>query len=157
LVILGAFNTAASGQPIDLVCRETEYNEYNKVKGPSEAAVVDLERRRISTPVGDFQISSVSDTMVVFEGDDPQNKKLKVQGFVHRLTGEIDIFWSLPEQSPHKGCFIVASYANGSFEIACGPAASHEETVTNGSIGTKKRAIWPFSRVSAVAIWPASR
>jgi hypothetical protein len=56
LVIFGAFNTAASGQPIDLVCRETE---YNKVKGPSEAAVVDLERRRISTPVGDFQISSV--------------------------------------------------------------------------------------------------
>jgi hypothetical protein len=42
---------------------------------------------QLSTPVGDFQISSVSDTMVVFEGDDPQNKKLKVQGFVHRLTG----------------------------------------------------------------------
>jgi hypothetical protein len=105
-VILAAFNSAASGQPVDLVCSGA-FNQYepNEVKGTAGpgATRVDLA----PTPVGEFQISKVEETAIYFK-DDP-GKQLIVFGYLDRLTGQMTVLWRRPEEEakmqaglPHK-------------------------------------------------------
>ena len=98
-LILAAFNSASSGQTVDLLCWERVRGEK---KGEPLPARVDLDGKRISTPVGEFKISSISDNMVVFDGDDSENK---VEGFFHRFEGWMDIFWMRPNQLAYRGAF----------------------------------------------------
>jgi len=96
--ILAAFNSASSGQTIDLVCNgamnEYEPDHIEGTAGPGVARV-DLGRKHISTPVGEFRISKVQETTIYF--DDPENQ-LKVFGYLDRATGQMTVFWRRPEE-----------------------------------------------------------
>jgi hypothetical protein len=56
------------------------------------ATIVDLEKRSISTPVGDFRITNISEGSISF--DDPARF---VFGTLDRMSGEMKVFWRNPE------------------------------------------------------------
>ena len=95
---IAVFNGAALGQTITLVCSgkmyESEPDKIESTVGPG-AATLNLELKRVSTPVGDFRITKVEDTKISF--DDPE-KQLKVFGYLDRLSGQMTVFWRRPEE-----------------------------------------------------------
>ena len=95
-VILAAFSSAVFGQAIDLVCSGTmNAKEIRGTAGPG-ATRVDLERRHISTPVGNFEIIKIEETKIFFS--DPQEKQLIVSGHLDRLSGQMTVTWFRPEE-----------------------------------------------------------
>jgi hypothetical protein len=117
-IILAAFNNAAFGQKIDLVCNGAVHQfEPDRVEGTAGpgATTVDLGRNRISTPVGEFRISKVEDTTVYF--DDP-GKQLIVFGYLDRLTGKMTVFWRRPEEEAKMQAGLPAKAAM-SAELRC--------------------------------------
>jgi hypothetical protein len=66
-------------EAIDLSCQGVMHTyEMKQKEGTVDpgAAVVDLERKRIATPVGSFRITTISDDSISF--DDPNSKQLVV-------------------------------------------------------------------------------
>jgi hypothetical protein len=99
-VILAAFNSVASGQTINLVC-SGKYRSYEKGTDFVDANVapgatqVDLERKLISTPAGQFRISKVEETRI-YINEERQN--LVVWGSLDRLSGELSVFMLRPTE-----------------------------------------------------------
>jgi hypothetical protein len=59
------------------------------------AAVVDLEKKRIATPVGNFRITRILDESITF--DDPTSNLL-VFGTLDRVSGAMNVFWRTAAQ-----------------------------------------------------------
>jgi hypothetical protein len=101
LIVMGviAISTAASGQTVDLMCGGKFYQyEPSKIESSvaPRATRIDLHRKRISTPVGEFRISNAEDTAIFFKEVLPG--PLLVFGRLDRLSGEMTIFWRRPEE-----------------------------------------------------------
>jgi hypothetical protein len=87
----------APAAAIDLICSgamHTYGSNHNAAAVPPGAAIVDLENRSISTPVGNFHITTVSDDSISF--DDPAKKQLVLHGTLDRWTGLMRVFWRNP-------------------------------------------------------------
>lgn len=56
---------------------------------------MDLEKKRIATPVGNFRITRISDESIAF--DDPTSK-LVVFGTLDRVSGAMNVFWRTAAQ-----------------------------------------------------------
>ena len=87
----------APAAAIDLICSgamHTYGSNHNAAAVPPGAAIVDLENRSISTPVGNFHITTVSDDSISF--DDPTKKQLVLHGTLDRWTGLMRVFWRNP-------------------------------------------------------------
>jgi hypothetical protein len=97
LVSLALAITIAPAEAIDLSCKGVmhtyEMEQKQGTVGPG-AAVVDLERKRIATPVGNFRITTISDESIAF--DDPTSKELVVFGTLDRISGAMNVFWRHP-------------------------------------------------------------
>jgi hypothetical protein len=96
-LLLSASNGLAVGQTVKLLCNGMVHQyEPNRVDGTaSGAATVDIDGKRIVTPVGQFRITKVEETAIYF--DDPR-KQLKVFGYLDRLTGKMTVLWRRPEE-----------------------------------------------------------
>ena len=87
----------APAAAIDLICSgamHTYGSNHNAATVPPGAAIVDLENRSISTPVGNFHITTVSDDSISF--DDPTKKQLVLHGTLDRWSGLMRVFWRNP-------------------------------------------------------------
>jgi hypothetical protein len=107
-ILFAAFNSMACGQAIDLVCSGTWHDfrptpTINSTVGPA-ATKVDLENRRITTPIGNFSMFKIEDTKIWFQ-DDP-GKQLFVQGSLDRLSGQMTISWWNPEEMWKRAAMI---------------------------------------------------
>jgi hypothetical protein len=93
LIFLSLAITIAPAEAIDLSCKGVmhTYNNPAHREGTVEpgAAVVDLEQKRIATPVGSFRITTISDDSISF--DDPRSKQLVVFG----TLGSVEIHLEL--------------------------------------------------------------
>ena len=90
----------APARAIDLTCRgEMHYYEskHIEVTIPPGAAIVDLEKRSITTPLGDFRITVVSEGSISFS--DPAEKWLIVSGTLDRMSGLMRVFWQNPKDN----------------------------------------------------------
>jgi hypothetical protein len=114
LVSLALAITIAPAEAIDLTCKGVMHTyELKQTEGTVEprAAVVDLEHKRIATPVGSFRITTISDDSISF--DDPNSKQLVVFGTLDRISGLMRVFWRHPEDNSK-----VATYS----ELKCSSA-----------------------------------
>jgi hypothetical protein len=97
-ILVAAFNTSALGQTIDLTCNGSihhyEPEALKATVGPA-ATRVDLERKRIVTPFGEFRIRKVEETTIYF--DNP-GMELVVDGRIDRVTGKMTVIWRSPEE-----------------------------------------------------------
>jgi hypothetical protein len=92
--------TIAPAEAIDLSCKGVMHTyEMKQKEGTVDpgAAVVDLEQKRIATPVGSFRITNISDDSISF--DDPKSKQLVVFGTLDRISGLMRVFWRHPEDT----------------------------------------------------------
>jgi hypothetical protein len=83
----------APAEAIDLTCRgemHTYRPQHIEMTVPPGATIVGLEKRRITTPVGHFQITNVSDDSISF--DAPAEKQLVVEGSLDRNSGLMRVF-----------------------------------------------------------------
>jgi hypothetical protein len=82
---------------VDLTCSGVMHNygsNHDAAAVPPGAAIVDLENRTISAPVGNFRITTVSDDSISF--DDPAKKQLVLFGTLDRCSGLMRVFWRNP-------------------------------------------------------------
>lgn len=89
--------TVVPAAAIDLSCKGTMHTyEMEKKQGIVEpgAAVVDLEHKTISTPVGGFRITKIAEDSISF--DDPASKGMVVFGTLDRISGAMNVFWNRP-------------------------------------------------------------
>lgn len=115
---LSAHSSVAPAQTIGLVCRGT-FREYQpkqfESNVPPGATRVDLDRKRISTPMGDFVISKVEETKIWI---DDENRGLVVFGSLDRLSGHMTIFWQHPSERAKSKAGLTATVlavATGAF------------------------------------------
>jgi hypothetical protein len=90
-ILFAALNSPACSQAIDLVCSGTMRQfDPSPTNGAVErgATRVDLEHKRISTPVGNFWISKIEETKIWFE---ELGKQLVGEGSLDRLSGQMTI------------------------------------------------------------------
>jgi hypothetical protein len=88
----------ARAEAINLTCGGVMHTYNAKhIEGTvsPQATVIDLEQRRMTTPVGDFSITDVSEGSISF-GDGGQRKDLAVFGTLDRVTGLMRVFWRRP-------------------------------------------------------------
>jgi hypothetical protein len=100
LICLALATTITPVEAIDLSCQGAMHTyEMKQKEGTVDpgAAVVDLERKRIATPVGSFRITTISDDSISF--DDPNSKQLVVFGTLDRISGLMRVFWRHPEDN----------------------------------------------------------
>jgi hypothetical protein len=98
IISLALAITIAPAEAIDLSCRGIMHTyAMEKQQGTVDpgAAVVDLEKKRIATPVGNFRITNISEESVTF--DDPSSKFLGF-GTLDRVTGAMNVFWRTAAQ-----------------------------------------------------------
>jgi hypothetical protein len=92
--------TVTPAEAIDLSCTgvmHTYKPKHVEATVDAGAAVVDLEQKRIATPVGSFRITNISDDSISF--DDPRSKNLAVLGTLDRISGLMRVFWRQPEDN----------------------------------------------------------
>jgi hypothetical protein len=97
LASLALVVSIAPAEAIDLTCSGVMHTYRSKhIEGtvPSGAAIVDLEKRRITSPVGNFHITNVSEDSILF--DDPTETQLVVFGTLDRISGLMRVFWRNP-------------------------------------------------------------
>ena len=85
-------------EAIDLTCSGVMHSYSPKnIEGAvaSQGAVIDLEGRYITTPVGEFNITTISDDSISFGGS-PNYKDLDTFGTLDRVTGIMRIYWRKP-------------------------------------------------------------
>ena len=91
----------APARAIDLTCSGVMHSYVSgHIEGEvaPAAAVVDLEGKRITTPVGDFHITKVAEDSISF--DDPTNsQRLLVFGTLDRMSGLMRVFWNKPHDN----------------------------------------------------------
>ena len=146
----GIVITIAPAAATDLSCEGVMHTyEMKQKEGTVDpgAAVVDLEHKRIATPVGSFRITTISDDSISF--DDPNSKQLVVFGTLDRISGLMRVFWRHPEDNSKA-----AMYA----ELKCSSAIS---VSFNGLRRVERRLPQPRDRdhnpqLSASAASPAS-
>jgi len=107
LVSLALAVTIAPAEAIDLSCQGVmntyEMERKQGTVGPG-AAVVDLEHKRIATPVGSFRITTISEDSISF--DDPTSKELVDFGTLDRISGAMNVFWRHPgEDNSHAAMY----------------------------------------------------
>jgi hypothetical protein len=87
----------APAEAIDLTCSGVMHT-YGPphIEGTVQpgATIVDSEKRTITSPVGDFHITNVSDGSISF--DKPAEKQLVVFGTLDRMSGLMRVFWQNP-------------------------------------------------------------
>ncbi|KJC40069.1 hypothetical protein UP09_23770 [Bradyrhizobium sp. LTSP885] len=101
--------SATSANATDLTCAGT-MNTYQpkRVEATIEpgATVVDLAARHIVTPIGDFDITSVSQGSISFGGDNtPSYRGLTVFGTLDRVSGHMTVFWRKPGDAAHAAMY----------------------------------------------------
>ena len=121
-LFVGAPISCANAQTTNLVCGG-EFHEYEPRHVESTvaptAATVDIANSRITTPLGMFRITSVSEAGVGFE--DAGNNRFKVTGYVDRVSGQMTISWRRPEEEAKVQAGMPAH--NSMFaELACSAA-----------------------------------
>jgi hypothetical protein len=83
----------ASAQTINLVCGG-KFHQYDPegrtATVPPAATTVDLAKKLILTPVGQYRISKVEETKIYVA---EERQDFSVWGTLDRLTGKMDIFW----------------------------------------------------------------
>jgi hypothetical protein len=97
LISIALATTIAPAQAIDLSCTGVMHTyEMKQKEGAVDpgAAVVDLEHKRIATPVGSFRITTIADDSISF--DDPDSKQFVVFGTLDRISGLMRVFWRHP-------------------------------------------------------------
>ena len=97
LVSLALAVPITPAEAVDLSCKGVMHTyEMKQKEGTIDpgAAVVDLEHKRIATPVGSFRITTISDDSISF--DDPSSKELVVFGTLDRISGLMRVFWRHP-------------------------------------------------------------
>lgn len=85
-------------EAIDLSCKGVMHTFAMETKQGTVdpgAAVVDLDRKTIATPVGNFRITRILDESITF--DDPTSKLL-VFGTLDRVSGAMNVFWRTAAQ-----------------------------------------------------------
>jgi hypothetical protein len=90
----------ASAEAIVLSCSGVMHTySTGHIEGavPTGATIVDLEKRRITTPVGAFHITNVLDDSISF--DDPAETQLVVFGTLDRISGLMRVFWRNPKDN----------------------------------------------------------
>jgi hypothetical protein len=94
-----AFSVVHAAQRINLVCsgtmREWSPNLTEGDVAPT-TAVLDLDAGTFSTPIGNFRVTKVDETKVLF--DNPSSR-LKIFGSLDRLTGVMDVIGAEPEEA----------------------------------------------------------
>jgi hypothetical protein len=93
-------------EAIDLRCSgvmHTYKGKHIEATVLPQATTVDLEQRRIATPVGEFHITEVSEGSISF--DDPKSKQLAVFGTLDRVSGLMRIFWRDPGDNTHMAMY----------------------------------------------------
>src|SRR5260370_17479923 len=93
LIFLALATTIAPAQAIDLSCKGVMHTyEMKQKEGTVDpgAAVVDLEHKRIATPVGSFRITTIADDSISF--DDPDSNQLVVFVTLNPISGCISQF-----------------------------------------------------------------
>lgn len=93
-------STIACAGAVDLTCGGVMHTyQATHIQGSVApgATIVDLEQRRITTPVGSFRVIDISEDSITF--DDPREKQLIVFGTLDRLSGLMRIFWRNPQNS----------------------------------------------------------
>jgi hypothetical protein len=103
-VALALLTGAAHAQTVDLVCGGISYTwvegTNQRMQGPVDAAsvVVDFDRNMISTstPAGAYHIRQMTDASIEF-GDG-----FLVNGHLDRLTGQLSITQSTPEEAAKR-------------------------------------------------------
>jgi hypothetical protein len=98
LASLALATSIAQANAIDLTCSGEMHTYGSKhIEGtvPLGATIVDLDKKLITTPVGSFHITNVSDDSISF--DDPAKKQLVVFGTLDRMSGLMRVFWQNPE------------------------------------------------------------
>jgi hypothetical protein len=97
VIFLALAITIAPAEAIDLSCKGVMHTyEMKQKEGTVDpgAAVVDLEHKRIATPVGSFRITTIADDSISF--DDPDSKQFVVFGTLDRISGLMRVFWRHP-------------------------------------------------------------
>jgi hypothetical protein len=100
LIFLALAITIAPAEAIDLSCTGVIHTyDLEKKQGTVEpgASVVDLEQKRIATPVGSFRIKTIAEDSITF--DDPTSKEFVVFGTLDRISGLMRVFWRLPNDT----------------------------------------------------------
>jgi hypothetical protein len=115
---LGLLSSPASAQTINLVCGGT-FSQYDPerldAKVSPTATTVDLERKLLSTPVGQYLISRIEDTkIVIYE----ERQDFSVVGSLDRLTGKMEITWQRPAERA-KLLAGLSSKIAGRIELQC--------------------------------------
>jgi hypothetical protein len=98
--------TIAPAAAIDLSCKGVMHTyEMEQKEGAVDpgAAVVDLEQKRIATPVGNFRITTISEDSISF--DDPSSKQLVVFGTLDRISGLMRVFWRHPNDNSRAAMY----------------------------------------------------
>jgi hypothetical protein len=92
VALLGALIThAAQAQVISLAC-EGMVHQFAPERTSAKtygAAIVDIDRKVLTTPMGKFEIYQAGDTNISF-GD---HASLIVTGSLDRMTGRMNIYW----------------------------------------------------------------
>ncbi|WP_027576593.1 hypothetical protein [Bradyrhizobium sp. WSM1743] len=94
-IVIGTAPAAA----IDLTCSgvlHTYKPRHTEATVAPQAAVVDLDRRVISTPVGRFDINKIADDTISFGGESPSYSGLTIFGTLDRLTGLMTVIGQKP-------------------------------------------------------------
>jgi hypothetical protein len=91
--------SAVPARAIDLTCSGVMHSYGAKhLQGTVEpqATVVNLDEKYITTPVGEFDITSVSENSVSFGGTSSSYPGLTIFGTLDRVTGHMTVFWRKP-------------------------------------------------------------
>lgn len=86
--------STAPADAVDLTCSGVMHTYgASHMEGTVEpgATVVDLGAKHMTTPIGDFRITGVSEGSVAF--DDPAEKRLIVFGTLDRISGRMTVLW----------------------------------------------------------------
>ncbi|MCK1274428.1 hypothetical protein IVB46_04120 [Bradyrhizobium sp. 61] len=109
IVLLLLLSNTGRAATIDLTCSGVMHSYVPKhIEGAvaPQATVVDLENQFITTPVGEFEIGTVSDDSISFKAESPPSYPgLSVFGTLDRLTGLMRIFWRKPNDNTRAQMF----------------------------------------------------
>jgi hypothetical protein len=100
LAVLVFASYTARAEAVDLSCSGVTHTyrpKHIEMEVAPAAANVDLQEHKISTPVGTFHITTVSETEVSF--DQPTNRRYVVDGTLDRVSGLMKVFWHLPNEA----------------------------------------------------------
>jgi hypothetical protein len=92
----------ASAQAVNLACGGV-YHVYPPEE-PLEATVaptassVDLANKAITTPLGEYRISSINDVQIFFDNPASPSFNFVAHGSLDRVTGKMMIRWLRPEE-----------------------------------------------------------